>query len=145
MTRQEVRRHPRQQRPHVVHKGDAHGVFVRDPLDDAGARVLARGQRLAEQVLDVQDLDVSLAHARHELVVLPLRPLDPEHVVEQELVVVARGQPLQAQLGPVHDDLPQLADLGVNAEATRHLITPSRARHDVRAGGPCHHPIELFE
>ena len=36
---------------------------------------------------------------RHELVVLVLRPLDPEHVIEQQVVVVRRGQSLQAELG----------------------------------------------
>ena len=69
-----------------------------------------------KQVLDVEDLDPALAHARHELVVLPLRALHPQHVVEQQLVVVVRGEPLQAELGPVDDDLPQLADLRVDAE-----------------------------
>ena len=55
------------------------------------ARVIARGQCLAEQVLDVEHLDVALAHACDELVVLPLRPFDPQDVVEQELVVGARA------------------------------------------------------
>ena len=56
--------------------------------------LIAGGERLAQEVLDVQHLDAALAHPRDELVVLPLRPLDPQDVVEQELVVVARGQPL---------------------------------------------------
>ena len=54
--------------------------------------VIARGQCLAKQVLDVEDLDAALAHTGHELVVLPLGALDPEHVVEEQLVVVGRRE-----------------------------------------------------
>ena len=79
-------------------------------------RLVAGGQRLAQQVLDVQDLDAALAHPRDELVVLPLRPLDPQDVVEQQLVVVARGQPLEAEVRPMDDDLAELADLRVHTE-----------------------------
>ena len=80
------------------------------------ASLVAGGQRLAQQVLDVQDLDAALAHPRDELVVLPLGPLDPQDVVEQELVVVARGQPLEAEVRPMDDDLAELADLRVDTE-----------------------------
>ena len=58
----------------------------------------------------------ALAHPRDELVVLVLRPLDPQHVVEQQVVVVGRGQPLEAELRPVDHHLAQLADLGVDSE-----------------------------
>ena len=58
-------------------------------------RALVAGrERLGQQVLQQEDLDAALAHPGDELVVLVLRPLDPEHVVEQQLVVVRRGQPL---------------------------------------------------
>ena len=53
--------------------------------------LVAGGERLAQQVLDVQHLDAALAHARDELVVLPLGPFDPQDVVEQELVVIGRA------------------------------------------------------
>ena len=66
----------------------------RDERDDPLPGLVAGGQCLAQQVLDVQHLDAALAHPGDELVVLPLRPLDPQDVVEQQLVVVARGQPL---------------------------------------------------
>ena len=74
------------------------------------------GERLAQEVLDVEDLDAALAHPGDELVVLPLGALDPQDVVEQQLVVVGRGQPLEAEVRPVDDDLAQLADLGMDAE-----------------------------
>ena len=73
-------------------------------------------ERLAQQVLDVQHLDAALAHPRDELVVLPLRALDPQDVVEQQLVVVARRQPLEAEVRPMDDDLAELADLRVDTE-----------------------------
>ena len=82
----------------------------------SGVAFVGRGQRLGEQVAEVGDLDAALAHPRHELVVLVLRALHPQHVVEEQLVVVRRCQPLQAELRPVHHHLPQLADLGVDAE-----------------------------
>ena len=53
--------------------------------------LVARRQRLGEEVGEQEDLDAPLAHARHELVVLVLGPLDPQHVVEQQLVVVRRA------------------------------------------------------
>ena len=84
--------------------------------------LVAGGQRLAQQVLDVEDLDAALAHPGDELVVLPLGALDPQHVVEQQLVVVGRGQPLEAEVGPMDDDLAQLADLGVDAERRHALL-----------------------
>ena len=62
------------------------------------------------------DLDAPLAHPGDELVVLPLRALDPQDVVEQQLVVVAGGEALQAEVGTMDDDPPQLAHLGVDAE-----------------------------
>jgi hypothetical protein len=42
-------------------------------------------------------------------IVLLLGPPGPQHVVEQQLADVPRGQPGQLQAGPVHDDLAELA------------------------------------
>ena len=63
----------------------------RDELDEPAADVLAGGERLGQQVLDVEHLDAALAHPGDELVVLPLGALDPQDVVEEELVVVGRA------------------------------------------------------
>ena len=51
-----------------------------------------------------------------ELVVLPLGALHPQHIVEQQVVVVGGGQPLQAELRPVDDDLAQLANFGIDTK-----------------------------
>ena len=93
----------------------------RHERDDPPTGLVAGGERLAEQVLDVQHLDAALAHPGDELVVLPLRPLDPQDVVEQELVVVARRQPLEAEVRPMDDDLAELADLRVDTERRHRL------------------------
>ncbi|HZL95156.1 MAG TPA: hypothetical protein VFB99_15985 [Vicinamibacterales bacterium] len=55
------------------------------------------------------------AHLLDELIVLVLGSLDPEDVVEQQVVVVGGRQSLEAQLRPMHHHLSQLADLGVDS------------------------------
>ena len=52
-----------------------------------------------------------------KLVVLPLGALDPQDVVEQQVVVVGRGQALEAEIRPVHDHLAELADFGVERQS----------------------------
>ena len=69
-----------------------------------------------EQLLEVDDLGAAVAQQVGERVVLLAGPLDPQHVVEQQVVVVGRGQPLELQVRPVDHDLAQLADLRVDAE-----------------------------
>jgi hypothetical protein len=62
------------------------------PLEHELARLVdleCFGQQLTEQV----DADTALAQRIGERVVLLTRPADPEHVVEQQLVLVGRGQP----------------------------------------------------
>ena len=103
--------------------------------------LLAGGQRLAQQVLDVQHLDAALAHPRDELVVLPLRPLDPQDVVEQQLVVVARRQPLEAEVRPMDDDLAELADLRVHTER-RHRLG---FLHDLRPAAAVDQRVDVLE
>ena len=47
--------------------------------------------------MDVKDIDAARAHECHELVVLLLGTLDPEHVVKQQLIMVVRREPLNAR------------------------------------------------
>jgi hypothetical protein len=100
------------------------GVLRRRQLDQPAAGLVAGRQRLGEEVAEQEDLHPTLAHPGHELVVLVLGALDPQHVVEQQLVVVGRGQPLEAELGPVHHHLAQPTDLRVDAEALHHPSDP---------------------
>src|SRR5438046_2646141 len=57
-----------------------------------------------------------LPHHADELVVLPPRPLDPQDIVEQELVVVCGRQALETQVRSVDDHLAEAPDLGVDAQ-----------------------------
>ena len=79
----------------------AQGVAEVQALQGQGDRPAAgllRGQGLGEQLDQVEHLDVAVAQHLREGVVLLLRPVDPGDAVEEQPVVVARGQPLQ--LGP---------------------------------------------
>ena len=74
------------------------------------------GQCLGEQVREQQYLDAPGPEQRGESVVLLLRAGHPGQSVEEQRIVVAGGEPLQFDTGPVQDDRPQAADLGVDAE-----------------------------
>ena len=79
----------------------------------------AVGQRLGQQIGQQQHLDAARRQQRGERVVLALRLGHPGQAVEQQRVVVARGQPLQFGAGPVQDDGAQPANLGIAAQ--RHI------------------------
>ena len=107
---------------------------------------LGLGQRLGEQRLGLEHLDAALAHHLAERVVLGLGPLDPQHVVEQQLLGVRRRQAGVLQPRPV-DHAPCAACRPRNARRTpsppprspvsRHLRTSQRAgrRHAHTRGG----------
>ena len=100
-----------QRGPHLVHQGQPHGVLRGRDLDQAVPALVAGRERLGEEGLEQEDLDAALPHPRDELVVLVLRALDPQHVVEEQVVVVGRRQPLEAELRAVDHHLPQSSDL----------------------------------
>ena len=86
-------------------------------VDRVRAGVLA-GQGLDEQVGQVEHLDAAAAQRLGERVVLLLRPAHPRDAVEEQLVVVARGQPLELGTGPVQHHRAQPADLAGDAVAS---------------------------
>ena len=63
-------------RPDVVRRDAA--------VEHPRARLLVR-ERLGEQLVQLEHLDVALAHLQDEVVVILLRLLHPQHVVEQQL------------------------------------------------------------
>ncbi len=73
-------------------------------------------QRLGQQVGEQQHLDTARFQHRGERVVFLLRLGHPRQAIEQQRVVVARREPPQFVPGPVQDDSPQPADLGVAAQ-----------------------------
>ena len=64
-----------------------------------------------QELLGVENLHPSVAHHRDERVVLLLGPLDPDHIVEQQLLSVGRRQPRVLEARPVHDHLAQRSNL----------------------------------
>ena len=125
-----------ERRADLVDQRQPDGVLRRGELDQPLPASVAGGERLGEQVLEQEHLDAALAHPGDELVVLVLRALDPQHVVEQQVVVVGRGQPLQAELRPVDHHLAQPSDLRVNPERRHVSSVPSRRAVTRRLGCP---------
>ena len=100
----------------------------RDLLDGLLARVRV-GQRLDQQLDEVEHLDVTVAQRLREGVVLVLGAAHPRHAVEEQAVVVARGQPSELGTRPVQHDGAKAADLAVGAQrgrGTRHAPQPTR-------------------
>jgi len=74
---------------------------------------------LRQEVVQIQDLDAALTHLQHEVVVVLLGLVDPDHVVEQQLAAVAGREPLVREAGPADHHGPELADLRVDTEAAQ--------------------------
>jgi hypothetical protein len=84
------------------------------------------------------DGDTAVAQDVGEPVVLGARPAHPEHVVEEQRVLVAGGEPFELEIRPVKDDAAQPPGLGVDMESHASILTiggrldPPMARfHDV--------------
>ena len=86
---------------------------------DGGADQLGAGRRegqdLGQQPVQVQHLDAAVAQRLGEGVVLLLRAGHPRDAVEEQLVVVARGEPPQLGAGPVQQHRAQAAHLAGRA------------------------------
>ena len=85
-------------------------LVVQDPFLGFGDR-----HCLCQQIVHLDDLDPAVAHLLHKVEMVALGGLDPDHVVEQQLVAVARRQPLVGAPRRANHHLAQLADLGVHA------------------------------
>ncbi len=75
------------------------------------------GERLRKEVAEVQHLDPSLAQRLRQRVVLLAGPLDPQDVVEQQLLAVGGRQPLELEAGAVQHDPPQAPHFGIDVQA----------------------------
>src|SRR5215467_7869390 len=92
--------------------------------------VVARGRDfhgLGEQVAVVVDHDTTGPQRIGERVVLGLRPAHPEHVIEQQIGCIVRGEALEFQVRAVQYDLPQAADLGIHVEHGTPVLHGSRS------------------
>ena len=124
MPRERVRLEVPQDGAGLIDERHADRVLGRRDLDQPLPALVAGGEGLGEQVPEEEHLDAALAHLRDELVVLVLGALDPEDVVEEQLVVVRRREPLEAELRTVHHHLAQLADLRIRPERLHHSSVP---------------------
>jgi hypothetical protein len=88
---------------------------VEQPVQNVGAS-LRDVQGLGQQDAVVVDHHSARAQGLGERVVLRLGPAHPQHVVEQQVGDVVRGQALELQVGTVQDHLPQAADLRIDVE-----------------------------
>lgn len=109
-------------------EGRAEGGLGRGAVEDPGAG-LVQLEGLGEQVGEVVHLDAALAEDVGEHVVLLAGALGPQHLIEEQVVLVGRGEAEQFQVGAVQQDLPQPPDLGGDGE---HGCPYSQA---ARAGG----------
>lgn len=91
-------------------------------VDGGGYAVHPRrtgGQRLGQEIAQQQHLHPAGGEQRRERVVLLLGLGDPGQSVEQQGVVVARGESLQLRAGTVQDHRPQPADLRIGSQRYR--------------------------
>ena len=95
----------------LVHQRPTDRIFTCHFLDNQAPGILAGLQGFRQQVLQIEYLDPALLHTRHKLVVLPLGTLQPQHSIEEQIVMVRRCEPLQAQFRPVHNHLAQFTNL----------------------------------
>ena len=93
-----------------------HDLVVEDPL-----LALGHGHRLGQQVVHLHHLDAAVAHLGDEVEVVALGVLDPQHVVEQQLVAVARRQAAVRHARRADHHLAQLADFRMHAELALRL------------------------
>ena len=97
----------------------ADGVGRHAPVEDEGARLLVV-QRFAEELREIEHLDAPFLHLRHEVVMVLARLVNPDDVVEQQIVAVAGGEPLMGAARRADHHRLQLSDLGVDAETASH-------------------------
>ncbi|MCY1415122.1 hypothetical protein D9M71_305910 [compost metagenome] len=98
---------------HFVGQAHADGVggdlAVEDPLQ--GLFVL---HDVGQQVVHLQHIHAALAHLGDEVEMVALGLVDPDHVVEQQLVTVARCQALVRQARRANHHFAQFAGFGVD-------------------------------
>jgi hypothetical protein len=82
-----------------------------DPLAGSGA-----GEGLTQQGFGLEYLDFPIAHGLAEGVVLALGLSHPQHVVEEEILRIRRGEACVFKTGSVHHDPVELPHLGVDAQ-----------------------------
>ena len=100
-------------------------AVIRRSSTKSRASLLPRVSR--QQLVEIQHLDAALLHLQHEVVVVLLRLVHPDDVVEEQIVAVSWRQPLMRAPGRADHDRPQLAHFRMHAEFPCHAVL----RHSV--------------
>jgi hypothetical protein len=100
--------------PGVLHQPQADIVGRDLPVQypGPGNRI---GHGLGQEIVHLHDLDATGAHLVHEVEMVTPGHLDPQDLVEQQVVVIARGESGMRQSRRADHDLAQGADLGMDA------------------------------
>ena len=113
--RQPIRRQLGQPGPDLVGEPRSDQIVghlaIQQPLAGVGLR-----HDVGEQVLKLEDLDTAVDHLGDEVEVVAAGLLQPDDIVEQQLVAVVRGEPLMGQARRADHDSPQPARLRPDAE-----------------------------
>ena len=86
-------------------------LAVQHPVAGVGFR-----HHVGEQILEFEHLDAAVDHLGDEVEVVAAGLLQPDDVVEQQLVAVLRGEPLMGQAGRADHDPAQPARLRPDAQ-----------------------------
>src|SRR5215472_1191010 len=105
--------------PHQARRARTDRIRRHATVEHEGARLLVV-HGFAQELRKIEHLDSALLHLGDEVVVVLARLMDPDDVVEEEIVAVARRQPLMRAAGRADHHGLQLADLGMGAEGARH-------------------------
>ncbi|MNL40170.1 hypothetical protein D3C87_1625000 [compost metagenome] len=98
-----------------------HNLVVENPCARFGQR-----HRLGKQIVHLHDIDATVAHLVHEIEVIALGVIDPQHVVKQQRVAVRRRQPLMRAAWCANHDFTQHAHFRMHAKllSFRHDLLP---------------------
>src|SRR5690554_234901 len=69
-----------------------------------------------QQLVDVEYFNTTSTHQLDKHIVIFLRLLDPEHIIEQQRIAIARGESAMGQPRSANDDLPKSTGLRMNAQ-----------------------------
>ena len=100
-----------------------HHLIIEDPF--LGFR---NCHGFGEKSVHLDHFDTAAPHLLHEVEMVALRGVDPDHIVVQQLVAIARCQTLMRTPRRANHHLAQLAHLGVHTEGCalgiRHVDLP---------------------
>src|SRR5262249_24927287 len=114
MFRELLRGHFIQPWPDRFRCAATYNICSEPAIEDEVAGFLAL-QNLREQVMKLKHLNASLLHLQDEVIMVLLRFLDPDDVIEKQVLAISRCESLMRQTWVAHHNRAELSDLGMNA------------------------------